>query len=289
MAGESQRRDAQDQLVREHLHLVSQVVNQMAMRYPRHVDRGELWNAGAFGLVDASRRYDPGTGTPFSHYAASRIRGAIIDSTRSRDWVSRGARRRMRELREGREEFVARHGREPEPTELAELLGISTRELEATQAATTQSTVLQLDQRVGAPDGEDLTLGDLVEERDRTTLPEQQFERREMVGAVRVAISKLPDIQREVVERYYFEGEQLRDIAETFELTDARISQLRNEAMVSVRAYLAGQFDEVEPVDERTPGSRRRTAYLRSMQDVSWRDHLDASDLPEVGAVLAAA
>ena len=80
-------------LVLENLELVSQLVQQMAARYPRHVDRGELWSAGVLGLVEASRRFDPAMGIPFPRYAAIRIRGAIIDSTRSRDWASRSAAR----------------------------------------------------------------------------------------------------------------------------------------------------------------------------------------------------
>ncbi len=87
-------------LVEEHLYLVQHIVNQLAVRYPRHVDRQELWAAGAAGLVDASRRYDPGAEVPFARYASIRIRGAIIDSTRSRDWATRSLRRRAREMSE---------------------------------------------------------------------------------------------------------------------------------------------------------------------------------------------
>lgn len=278
-----------DDLVREHLPLVSHLVNRMAMSFPRHVDRAELWNAGAYGLVEASRRYDPTTGTPFRHFATRRIQGAILDSTRSRDWVSRGARRRMRELRDGRERFVTRHGREPEATELADLLGVSVRHVQETQAETTQATLLHLDQHVGSADGEDLTLGDLLQEDDLAVLPEQDVERRELIGAVRLAIRHLPDIQREVVERSYFEGEQLREIAVSFDVTDARISQIRTEAMLAVRAYLAARFDEVTPIDRNAAGRRRRTAYLRSLEDVASRDFLAAAEDHHARAVLAAA
>lgn len=277
-----------DELVHGHLHLVTHIVNQVALRFPRHVDRAELWNAGAFGLVEASRRYDPETGTPFASFARRRIRGAVLDSTRSRDWVSRGARRRMREAKDGRDAFVARHSREPETTELADLLGVSTRHLEETQAATTQSTLLHLDQRVGAVE-DDLTLGDTLAEQDVATLPEEEVERRELVGAVRAAIANLPEVHRAIVERYYLGGEQLQDIAASFDVTDARISQLRNEAMTAVRAYLSNSFDGIDAVDPRAPGARRRTAYLDSMRQVSWRDYLDAADTPDASALLAAA
>ena len=40
-----------NQLVRDHLDLVGRTVAKVSARYPRHVDREELWNAGALGLV----------------------------------------------------------------------------------------------------------------------------------------------------------------------------------------------------------------------------------------------
>ena len=72
--------EEQNRLVAETLDLVGHIVAEVSVRYPRHVDRSELWNAGALGLVEASRRYDPDSGIPFARYAAIRIRGAIIDS-----------------------------------------------------------------------------------------------------------------------------------------------------------------------------------------------------------------
>ena len=79
-----------EELVTEHLPLVDQVVARVSARFPRHVDRDELRNAGRLGLVEAARRYDPSTEVPFDRYAAIRIRGAILDSTRSRDWATGG-------------------------------------------------------------------------------------------------------------------------------------------------------------------------------------------------------
>ena len=45
-------------LIEEHLPLVKHVVFQVAVQFPRHVDRDELARAGALGLVEAARRYD---------------------------------------------------------------------------------------------------------------------------------------------------------------------------------------------------------------------------------------
>ena len=51
-------------LVEAHLPLVNHVVFQVAVNFPRHVDREELATAGALGLVEAARRYDESRGVP---------------------------------------------------------------------------------------------------------------------------------------------------------------------------------------------------------------------------------
>ena len=75
-------------LIEEHLPLVKHVVFQVAVQFPRHVDRDERARAGALGLVEAARRYDEARGVPFERFAARRIGGAI----RAADWASRSAR-----------------------------------------------------------------------------------------------------------------------------------------------------------------------------------------------------
>lgn len=266
-------------LVEEHLHLVQHVVNQVAMRYPRHVDRQELWNAGALGLVDASRRYDPSVGIPFSRYCMIRIRGAVIDSTRSRDWATRAVRRGLREVRTATEQFEQEHGRAPSVDELAGALGIDVEQVEAYRQAAVTSSLLHLDQRVGSGEAEDATLGELIEEQDPERLPQEELERRELAGTLRTAVARLPEVQRDVVRRYYFDGEYLRDIADGLGVTEARVSQIRSEALNAIRAYFHGEFDGVEAVDAGAPGRRARAAFVAAMAArTTWRSRLEASD-----------
>ena len=60
-------------LIEEHLPLVRHVVFQVAVHFPRHVDREELATAGALGLVEAARRYDESRGVPFDRFAAHEL------------------------------------------------------------------------------------------------------------------------------------------------------------------------------------------------------------------------
>ena len=64
-----------NEMIEANLSLVKHIVLQVAVHFPRHVEREELARAGALGLVEAARRYDESRGVPFDRFAAQRIRG----------------------------------------------------------------------------------------------------------------------------------------------------------------------------------------------------------------------
>ena len=57
-------------LIEAHVPLVKHIVFQVAVHFPRHVEREELARAGALGLVEAAQRYSPERGIPFQRFAA---------------------------------------------------------------------------------------------------------------------------------------------------------------------------------------------------------------------------
>lgn len=267
--------DVQDanQLAADNIDLVQQIVNQLAMRYPRHVDRSELWSAGATGLVEASRSYQPETGIPFPRYAAIRIRGSIIDSTRKRDWAVRSLRRRMREVHDAEDRFEVAEGRKPTDEELSRMLNVPVGELQSRRTAAVNSSLLHLDQE----DPERVSLGERIEERSADRLPEETLSNREVLGTLSTAIEGLPELQRDVIHRYYLQGEMLQSIAETLGVTEARVSQIRAEAVNAMRSYFATLYDNVAEVPGDAPGRRSRAAYLASLaEQSSWLGRLEA-------------
>lgn len=265
-----------ESLILAHLELVQHVVNQVSVRYPRHVDRQELWNAGARGLVEAANRYRPEMGVPFPKYAMARIRGAIIDSTRDRDWAARALRRSARDLRRAEERFEERHGRTARDEELAAELGIGLEELRELRASVERATLLHLDH---AYEDEEGSLAQQIQETSYEALPEEALERRELYGTLRTAVRNLPPTQRMVIERYYLGGEMLRDIAESLGVTEARVSQICSEAINALRAYLGTLYEGVPEVPENAPGKRSRAAFFGLLATNStWRDRLEAAD-----------
>jgi RNA polymerase sigma factor for flagellar operon FliA len=267
--------DVSERLVVENLGLIQHIVSSLSTRYPRHVDRNDLWNAGALGLVEAAQRYDSTVGIPFARYAAIRIRGAIIDSTRSRDWATRSVRRDLRAIRMTEEDMRAR-GTEPVDEEIAKALDMSVGDLRKRRADEVSSTLLYLDRE---NDDDDNSLRQRVVDPSTATRPDTALESRELIGTLAEAVEHLPEPQREVVARYYLDGDLMRDIAEDLGITEARVSQIRSEALASMRSFFSTLYEEVEPADNAGPGKRARTRYLESMEEGSnWKSRLEAAD-----------
>ena len=113
-----------DGLVVHYLPLVRSIARRAKRMLPPEAELDDLIGDGVFGLIDAIRRYDPGTGHAFSTFAALRIRGAILDGLRAADWAPRSVRSAARQLERATEELEGLLGREPDEGELADRLGI---------------------------------------------------------------------------------------------------------------------------------------------------------------------
>ena len=268
--------------VEAHLPLVEQIVVQVAVNYPRHVDRSELVRAGVLGLVEAARRFDDSLGVPFDRFAARRIRGAILDAVRAADWAPRSVRALSRRAESTEQELASRLGRLPSSDELASAVGCTRADLAKLRDRVFRAVVLALDYQLGG-DRDDLSLGDVL--HDRTTPePAEELEGREMRGYLRDAVALLPERHRLVIVGYFLEGRTSEELARFLNVTESRISQLRSEALVMLRDGIESQFhpgdEDVEPAGR---VARRKAGYANAIGERSnWKDRLtdDIADLP---------
>lgn len=273
------------EVIEKHLPLVQHVVYQVAVHFPRHVDREELARAGAVGLIEAAQRYDGSRGVPFERFAAQRIRGAILDAVRAADWAPRSLRKASRALDLARQELANGTGRQPTPAELAAQLGMPLDKLAELQERVHRSVVLALDDRVAADDDEELCLADVLCDRTSTE-PSEELETRELHAYLRDAVRLLPDRHRTVIVGYFFEGWTSQELADQLEVTESRISQLRSEAFEMMREGIEAQFpgyDKKGEADEpRGRVARRKAAYAAAIATrSSWQTRLEQVNLTE--------
>ena len=273
-------------MIEANLPLVKHIVLQVAVHFPRHVEREELARAGALGLVEAARRYDESRGVPFDRFAAQRIRGAILDAVRAADWAPRSVRTLARKLEATEQRLASRLGRIPTTEEMAEALNMDTNELARLRDRMFRSVVLALEHEVSDDVDDDLTLVDVLVDHAAIE-PSEELETRELHAYLRDAIALLPERQRLVILGYFLEGRTSQDLARFLGVTESRISQIRSEAIQMLKEgieaqYVAGGKSNPAP---RGRSARRKAAYVDAIGDRSdWHDRMDQISLIESDA-----
>jgi RNA polymerase sigma factor for flagellar operon FliA len=260
-------------LIEEHLPLVNHIVFQVAVHFPRHVDRDELVRAGALGLVEAARRFDDSKGVPFQRFAAQRIRGAIIDAVRAADWAPRSVRSLARKLDLVEQRLATRLGRVPSLSEMADELGMSVAEVNRLQDRLFRSVVLAFDHLVADATDEELTLVDVLADQS-VVEPSAELEQRELHSYLRDAVALLPERQRLVIVGYFLQERTSQELARFLGVTESRVSQMRTEALEALRQGIQAQYEAAADDAPEGRQAKRRATYAEAIgrrQDFSDR------------------
>jgi len=247
-----------DELVTNHLPLVGHIARDTAARLPRHLDTDDLAGAGSLALVQAARAFDPTLGVPFGRFAATRIKGAMIDHMRSRDWATRSLRSRARALEDVVQQLTNGLGRHPTAPEIAAAAGLARAEVDEIRSGTDRATLLSLDPLA---DGEDGLAASLP---DGAPGPESALMAAERMGYLRDAIAELPERTRHVVTAYYLEQRPLTEVAAELGVTQSRASQLRAEGLDLLREALQVLLESDPGAPSRLPPSPEAPSYGRA-------------------------
>lgn len=224
----------QRKLVIEHYPLVQKVVNSIRSRLPSHADLDELHSAGVGGLVDASIKLKPEKADSFGAYASMRIRGAIMDELRKLDYMPRSARQDAKKITKTRDELEQNLGREASDDEVREALDLSQRQFSKVLRRTQNFSFMSLNDD-SSKNGETRDLGEVIPDENAQTAVEK-IEKRETLALLKNRLGSLPEKQRLIIERYYFEEKKLAEIASEFGVSEARICQIHAQAIKSLRA-----------------------------------------------------
>ena len=252
--------EERDALITSSIPVVTHIVRETMGRVPSHVSRDDLTSAGLAALVQASKSFDASRGVPFARYAATRVRGAILDELRGIDWASRSVRRRARDLDATRAQLASILGRSPSPSEVAQAVGMSLDEIARNDEDIARAQVLSLQ---GA---QDASLDDLLPSAGPT--PEQLLEHRERLAYLVEAVAELPERLRIVISDYFLEERPMAEIAAELGVTESRVSQMRAEALVLLRDALNHELDPTLLKPHARPqgsAARRREAYFSAV------------------------
>lgn len=228
---------SRDALVQRYAHLVKYVVGRLGVSVGSVFDREDAMQVGTIGLLKALDGYDAASGSSFESYAITRIRGAILDAVRSLDSMGRAGREAGRAIHDAIRELTVELGRQPEETEIATHLGISTtRYRDKLQAASVVTvSINELRPRDDEDGGglEDLTPDPFAVD------PEEAAIRGDMVATLGSEVRQLGERQQLILSLYYREGLTFREIGEALGVTESRICQIHTESVLALRVRLA--------------------------------------------------
>jgi len=227
-----------ERLILEHLPQVRLIARKIQERLPENISLEDLISTGVLGLISAIDNFDPGHNVKLKTYAEYKIRGAILDSLRGLDWAPRQKRRRAKQIEAAISRAEQRLKRAPLEDEIAAQLGVTLDEYHQWLVEIRGLNIASLEY-VGQDQGRDLLhyIPDTEENLPSTLLEQAELER-----LVAESIEQIPEIERTVLSLYYHEELTLREIAQVVKLHESRISQLKSQAILRLRARLAAQW-----------------------------------------------
>lgn len=228
-------------LMEHYLPIVKINSERLSHKLPDEVELDDLISAGIDGLRDAIQMFDQDRGVKFETYCATRIRGAILDALRNRDWVPRLVRARANQLALARRQLEASLGRLPANHEIAAFMGLSEADFEKLHRDAHAVGVTSLNRNF--QDGEssrEIRETDLVADRKaRSPLGKVQAE--DLKFLVTKGLSKN---ERLILLLYYYEEMTMKEIGATLSLSESRVSQMHSAILDRLRTTLDGRKDD---------------------------------------------
>lgn len=216
-------KEQRDMLAESFLPYVKSLAFRMKERLPSSVDAMDLFSVGAEELVKLAGRYDVKLNDSFWGYAKPRVYGAMLDYLRSLDPLSRGNRKLIKQIDTESVKYYNNHHEEPSDEYLAEVLGESVEKVKNARIASEIYSVMPIDEQLNAINEADI---------------QYQIEEEELITKIRDILNTFPKREQMVIQLYYFEELNLKEISEILNITESRISQINKAVIQKLRLSL---------------------------------------------------
>lgn len=193
----------------------------------------DLFQIGCIGLMKAIDNFDTTLQVKFSTYAVPMIMGEIRRYLRDNNSirVSRSLRDIAYKAIYAKENYVKQFSREPTIMEIAKEIGIEKEEI--VHALDAIQSPMSLYEPVYSEGGDTLYVMDQVS--DKKNKEENWVENL----ALQDAIKRLSEREKHIINLRYFDGKTQMEVAEEIGISQAQVSRLEKNALMSMRKYLS--------------------------------------------------
>ena len=233
-------KELRDALILQYIYLTKYVVGRVKVALPPTFSYEDISSYGVEGLIDAIEKYRPKMGARFETYALVRIRGNIIDKIRSQDFLPRSVRKKIKDVKEAQDLLKKQFGRSATNSEIADYLGIERDKVE--QLLSDDTTITSIYDKKGSSDG-DIEIIDTIQDA-HSLAPHEELEEKDAKKELENALKRLPERERTIMVLYYHENMTLKEIGETINVSESRISQLHAQAIMKLKNLLSENRSE---------------------------------------------
>jgi len=213
----------QDELVLQYLPAVRAMAYRLRERLPASVDVNDLISIGTEEMIKLSRRYDKDQNDSFWGYGKKRVYGSMLDFLRSLDTMSRSNRRLIKMVDQEITAYLSEHGNEPDDAYLAQVLNEDIEKISEARNSAMIVSVMSLNEQVTILSGEDTA---------------QKVEKDELMEMVQSILSTFGEREQMIIQLYYFEELNLKEISEILEISESRISQIHKKLLAKIKEQL---------------------------------------------------
>ncbi len=225
-----------NEIVSEYLPYVNRIVNRIATHLPPTVEIDDLVNVGIIGLIQAIERYDPNRDNKFMTYAVFRIKGAVLSELRSRDFLGRTTRKKIRSLEKAYLKLEQKLGREVKDEEVAKEMDLDLDQFYQVKRMSGISFISFEEIGYTTRDEKETFLSHLIHDESEDALSLTTI--KEIKASLAKHIEHLPEKERLVVSMYYSDEMTMKEIGSVLEITESRVSQIHSQAVIRLRSKL---------------------------------------------------
>ena len=208
----------QDSLVKDNEGLIHKIAG-----FFYGVEREDLYQAGALGLMKALHNYHKNENTKFSSYAYDYIYGEMYKLAHNKTIkINRGILKLYHDIEKTRYALAQKYGRIPSNSEVACFLEMSLEDVE--DAIMAGKDIMSLDS------GEDTTLYDSLKCEDKISLDDQIL--------LEQSLEKLNADEKKIIKARYYDDLTQSEVAKKLCMTQVMVSRYERKGLDKMCAFL---------------------------------------------------